>query len=189
MMDDKQWVMTASNNKYSPSKRNGGVNLPGGHAYTLLGAAKLSNGTKLLKLRNPWGKEDYEGPWSDVSSEMTDSVRQELSHEKNTKDGVFYVDMATFKTYFSEVQVAFFQDWQTSLLSESSNRATDSAKRSWNVQNTATQNVSITLDMHNDRLFPNGCNSAEKRDLWFFALYSSSGTVSPKYGNYYSYTN
>ena len=66
-MDTKEWMMTASNHV-----RNHG--LPSGHAYTLLGAVKLSNGTKLLKIRNPWGSEVYNGPWSDGSSQMTASV-------------------------------------------------------------------------------------------------------------------
>jgi len=39
--------------------------LPGAHAYTLMGTATLSDGTKLLKMRNPWGSEVYTGPYSD----------------------------------------------------------------------------------------------------------------------------
>jgi hypothetical protein len=60
-MDDKDWIMTASNNKPY-------YGLPGGHAYTLLGARELKDGTKLLKMRNPWGSENYNGPYSDKSN-------------------------------------------------------------------------------------------------------------------------
>ena len=39
-----------------------------GHAYTLLNAINLNyNGQqiRLIQLRNPWGKGEYKGPWSD----------------------------------------------------------------------------------------------------------------------------
>lgn len=42
------------------------------HAYTLLGAYVLSDGTKLFKVRNPWGAEKYKGPWSDGDYRWTD---------------------------------------------------------------------------------------------------------------------
>jgi len=35
------------------------------HAYTLIDLVVLSDGTKLVKMRNPYGKEQYEGEWSD----------------------------------------------------------------------------------------------------------------------------
>jgi len=41
------------------------------HAYTLLAAFKLSNGVKLIKMRNPWGKETYTGPYCDTCSDWT----------------------------------------------------------------------------------------------------------------------
>ena len=39
--------------------------LVGGHAYTVLGVADGDNPVpKLIKLRNPWGEQNYSGPWS-----------------------------------------------------------------------------------------------------------------------------
>jgi hypothetical protein len=35
------------------------------HAYTLISAHKVSNGAKVLKLRNPWGNKEWTGAWSD----------------------------------------------------------------------------------------------------------------------------
>lgn len=43
------------------------VNLAKNHAYSVLGVKTLSNGTRLIKVRNPWGSERYSGPWSDKS--------------------------------------------------------------------------------------------------------------------------
>lgn len=36
------------------------------HAYSLIGAYNI-NGTKLCKIRNPWGKTEYAGMYSDSS--------------------------------------------------------------------------------------------------------------------------
>jgi hypothetical protein len=41
------------------------------HAYTVLGTVKLSNGEKLVKMRNPWGVEKWKGAWSDHSYKWT----------------------------------------------------------------------------------------------------------------------
>ena len=44
------------------------VGLVKGHAYTVLGVHKLSrDGTRLVKIRNPWGSEVFHGAWSDDS--------------------------------------------------------------------------------------------------------------------------
>ena len=39
-----------------------------GHAYTLLDTAVV-NGTQIIKMRNPWDSESYNGPWSDSDTE------------------------------------------------------------------------------------------------------------------------
>ena len=47
------------------------IGVPYRHAFTILGTVKLSDDTKLVKVRNPWGKEKYAGPWSDESNDWT----------------------------------------------------------------------------------------------------------------------
>jgi len=51
-------------------------NLVTEHAYTILGAVELQKDgqpyEKLVKLRNPWAKEQYDGPWSDNDSNWTE---------------------------------------------------------------------------------------------------------------------
>ncbi|KAL3417343.1 Calpain-9 [Phlyctema vagabunda] len=64
-----------------------------GHAYVIMEARELSNGTRLLKLRNPWGKGkkgNWEGAWSDGSKEFTPEAQQELNH-KFGNDSVFWI--------------------------------------------------------------------------------------------------
>ena len=42
------------------------------HIYTFLKVVELSDGTKLVQLRNPYGIEGYYGPWSDKSELWTE---------------------------------------------------------------------------------------------------------------------
>lgn len=46
-----------------------------GHAYVVVGVVELSTGDRLVKLRNPWGKEKYIGDWSDSSDKWTEKLR------------------------------------------------------------------------------------------------------------------
>ena len=50
-----------------------------GHAYSHLGHVTLSDGTRLIKCRNPWGSESYHGPWSDQSDKWTDAFKKEVN--------------------------------------------------------------------------------------------------------------
>lgn len=55
------------------------VGLPYSHALTVLGTLKVTsstNGTEhhLVKIRNPWGQEFYNGNWSDKSFIWTDDL-------------------------------------------------------------------------------------------------------------------
>lgn len=63
--DQKGWLLTSSCHQ----KVDG---LQDGHAYTVLGAVTLTDhrGTSydLLKMRNPWGSEGYNGAWSDADT-------------------------------------------------------------------------------------------------------------------------
>ena len=48
-----------------------------GHAYVALKAVHLSNGARLVQMRNPWGSERYKCAYSDISEEWTPELRAE----------------------------------------------------------------------------------------------------------------
>lgn len=67
----RHWLMTAS-------CRGGVHGLSGGHLYSVLGAVvlKTKDGpVRLIEIRNPWGTERYNGPWSDDDKKWTDELR------------------------------------------------------------------------------------------------------------------
>lgn len=82
-----------------------------GHAYTLLDVIEL-NGEKLAKVRNPWSKERYNGPWSDKDSRWTPELLKKAGHT-NANDGAFFLPFKNFlsKPYFRRTDVAIYKDF------------------------------------------------------------------------------
>lgn len=54
--------------------------IPYTHAFTVLLSMTLSDGTKLLKIRNPWNIEFYKGVWSDTSRKWNRKISEEIPH-------------------------------------------------------------------------------------------------------------
>ena len=74
------------------------------HVFTIIKTHQLSNGTRLVQLRNPFAWEWYQGPWSDESSEWTEQFKQEVGHTK-ANDGTFFMPFNKFKTEFDSTTV------------------------------------------------------------------------------------
>ncbi|PSR97055.1 hypothetical protein BD289DRAFT_125996 [Coniella lustricola] len=59
------------------------------HAYSVLKACEI-DGVRLVLLKNPWGKHEWKGPWSDGSKEWTADWLQKLDHQFGD-DGSFWI--------------------------------------------------------------------------------------------------
>uniref|UniRef100_A0A8C5QJ67 Calpain catalytic domain-containing protein n=1 Tax=Leptobrachium leishanense TaxID=445787 RepID=A0A8C5QJ67_9ANUR len=76
-----------------------------GHAYSVIAARKVrtkSGEVHLLRLRNPWGFTEYNGPWSDRSRDwesVSESERRELNLQK--EDGEFWMLCKEFCSVFT----------------------------------------------------------------------------------------
>ena len=68
--DGKDNMITAGSYGSSDKDTNE-VGLVSGHAYSVFSTHTLSNGVRLLKLRNPWGVDSFKGRWSDKSDLWT----------------------------------------------------------------------------------------------------------------------
>jgi hypothetical protein len=110
---------------YDPADDEGFVR---GHAYTVLEAKEIekpkniideeerqaikagrkytdkkrNERLKLLKLRNPWGSQEWNGAWSDGSKEWTPDVMKELNHTFGD-DGIFWISYFDFLKYYPEI--------------------------------------------------------------------------------------
>ncbi|KAK4129881.1 cysteine proteinase [Trichocladium antarcticum] len=60
-----------------------------GHAYSVMRAVEI-DGQRLLLLKNPWGKGEWKGPWSDGSKEWTPDWLKKLDHRFGD-DGAFWI--------------------------------------------------------------------------------------------------
>ena len=61
------------------------------HAFTMLGAETLSNGQRLLRMRNPWGSETFKGPFADWRVDAEDNVTESDSWTAALKEELEYV--------------------------------------------------------------------------------------------------
>ena len=58
-----------------------------------------------MEIRNPWGRFEYNGDWSDGSSKWTPALIKELAVAFDANDGKFWMSYDDFKKYFSGVSV------------------------------------------------------------------------------------
>jgi hypothetical protein len=83
--DQEKYLLTTS--VHSKTNKEGLKSTTGlvlKHTYSLLACLEV-NGVKLCRLRNPWGKTEWKGDWSDNSSLWTPAMK--VSHIK-TKNNI-----------------------------------------------------------------------------------------------------
>jgi len=101
MTDDELWeiVLSGTKNKdpMAAACQVSHYGLIAGHAYGILEGICLTNSAgncvhKLIQMRNPWGKDQYTGPWSSDSSEWTPEWKTQAKLSEAT-DGIFFVPL------------------------------------------------------------------------------------------------
>ncbi|KAL5017976.1 hypothetical protein ScPMuIL_003698 [Solemya velum] len=104
-----------------------------GHAYSVTSLAVvpyLGQTVQLVRLRNPWGSGEWNGPWSDKSYEMQ-SLTPEIKKKLNiviVEDGEFWISFEDLLSNFSEIQLCHIQpDAHTAEI------AADEEKDQWEV--------------------------------------------------------
>ncbi|XP_063445319.1 calpain-B-like isoform X2 [Mytilus trossulus] len=130
-----------------------------GHAYSITGIASVpyrGNNVQLLRLRNPWGRSEWKGDWSDHSDEI-----RNISQEARTKlgivitdDGEFWIPFIDVLRNFDEIQLCHLQP--DSLTSEIAN---DERKQNWE--------VTVYHDAWIRGLTAGGCGNHPYQDLYW----------------------
>ncbi|XP_029454489.1 calpain-3 isoform X5 [Rhinatrema bivittatum] len=81
-----------------------------GHAYSVTGLEEIAYKTdkvKLVRLRNPWGKVEWNGSWSDRSKEwnvIEKSEKVRLQHDI-LEDGEFWISFEDFMDNFTKLEI------------------------------------------------------------------------------------
>ncbi|KAJ1304224.1 hypothetical protein OPQ81_008621 [Rhizoctonia solani] len=87
------------------------------HAYSVLEALEV-NGKRFVRIRNPWGKSEWKGRWSDGSKEWTNEWLARLPelHHKFGDDGEFLMEYKDFLKTWTSVERSriFDKDWKLS---------------------------------------------------------------------------
>ena len=88
------------------------VGLVDGHAYSLLGAKeiRLRSGQvqRLCLVRNPWGKKEWNGDWSDQSPLWDDYTMAQVQSFRNENDGCFWISFEDYDSYFFMTTICYF---------------------------------------------------------------------------------
>ena len=87
-----------------------GTGLIGSHAYSILSAVEYKD-KRFIKIRNPWGKSEWTGRWSDGSCEWTKEwlgVLEVLDHQFGD-DGAFIMEYEDFlQTWYAVERTQLF---------------------------------------------------------------------------------
>lgn len=103
--------MCASSNQGSDNKISE-TGIVEGHCYTLLNAAYLKwrgEKARVVQLRNPWGKKEGSGKWSDRDprwKEVTEEEKNRLHFRANSKDGIFFMEFDDFLYEYRAITIA-----------------------------------------------------------------------------------
>ncbi|NWV01195.1 CAN14 protein, partial [Upupa epops] len=83
--------------------------LVAGHAYTVTGIRKVTctyGPENLVRLRNPWGKIEWKGDWSDSSYKWELlSPKEKILLRKKKDDGEFWMSLRDFKIHFVDLMI------------------------------------------------------------------------------------
>ena len=99
--DENRDIMTCGTSGNGDDTKQNRVGLAMSHAYTVLGVVEVNDRTynkkeRLVKLRNPWGKETYKGPWCDSCHEWTEETEKQAGLQKSD-DGIFFIPIRIYQ--------------------------------------------------------------------------------------------
>lgn len=140
-----------------------------GHAYGLSEVKKIDKGffstdsdkIYLVKLRNPWGQKEWNGPWSDGSEEWNKLTKKDKEKigVKVENDGEFWMSFDDFCRHFTTVTICMLVNTSMFTIHKTYNEG--SFKSKWegraaggcvNYKDTFLHNPQIKFDMSSNKL-------------------------------------
>lgn len=81
-----------------------------GHAYSITGIEEINyrgGKVQLIRVRNPWGQVEWNGPWSDNAREwnLVDKAEKNRILQNSMEDGEFWMEFSDFKANYDKVEI------------------------------------------------------------------------------------
>ena len=94
----RKWVVCTNTEDIEKADELGLVTF---HAYALIQIYECRNNIRLLKLRNPWGNQEWKGDYSHASEKWTEDLKKEVKYKSEAcKQGTFFMCLEDFLKYF-----------------------------------------------------------------------------------------
>ena len=102
----QEFLICASTSGKDEGESTATQGLVRGHAYTVQSVLKVE-GIRLLRLRNPWGKFEWTGDWSDASPlwDQHKKAKLECRGGEVKDDGFFWMEWKDFRQHFQSIDV------------------------------------------------------------------------------------
>uniref|UniRef100_A0A8C9R2W9 Calpain 9 n=1 Tax=Scleropages formosus TaxID=113540 RepID=A0A8C9R2W9_SCLFO len=81
-----------------------------GHAYSITAVEEVNymgRMIQLIRIRNPWGEVEWNGPWSDNSREwnIIDKAEKKRILQNSMEDGEFWMELEDFKANYDRIEI------------------------------------------------------------------------------------
>ena len=136
------------------------------HAYTVLQALELKKDGKtaarIVKVRNPWNKEWYNGPFSPNSLEWTDSFKKQANYSQ-MENGQFWVPLHVYK----ETMTWLFVGYTNNYVDTQQYHITGKNRvYIYELDNPVDQEIFITADAMSPRNYPSVCPTPARVNVY-----------------------
>ena len=105
----KNYVMTAGTMDENQNIDLDEVGLSYSHAYTVINIYNVDTkkgSERLIKLKNPWRSNEFNGEWSNFSRKWTPELKQQCDFQGDIDDGIFYMSFNDFIKYYALLDIA-----------------------------------------------------------------------------------
>jgi hypothetical protein len=109
--DREEWLMGCAMTGEGATESDTGSGILLNHAYGVMRAVDFE-GNRLLRVRNPWGKGEWTGAWSDGAAEWT-PAREAALEQTQADDGTFFIEFSDFIEQYNKFYICRLYDDET----------------------------------------------------------------------------
>ncbi len=104
----KQYMLTCFTKSTEVTEEQSDEGMVYGHAYTILDVQDIVDSRnqpgRIIQIRNPWGKFEWKGDFSDSSNLWTPKLKQKLDVKKRD-DGIFWMKLEDFIKHYEGIGI------------------------------------------------------------------------------------